>query len=716
MLIYPLFSFFIAVSIGLFGLCGSILSQSVWADPVPFKVGDVFVGVGNGKIQHRDTAGTLVETLDTLQGGFTTGMAFDTVGNLYVTNFNAHNVRKFSNQGVLVGTFGSGYSGSPESILFDKAGNFYVGAVDGDNDIRKFDAVGNPLVRFNVATEDRGSDWIDLAADQCTMFYTSEAENIKRFNVCTNQQLPNFNTSPLPNSVAYALRILPDGGLLVANTSAIVRLDSAGNLVRTYDATGENCWFALNLDPDGKSFWTADFCSSNVYKFSLENGQPIVKKNTGTSSSTVFGLVIFGEITVARVRPAFAEVLQNSIKVFPDGTDPSIGAASLQQLDGTWPEFRDKYQLLSDTYYPAEFRLSPRLTELLQGVPFLQHGIGATFIPNFGFTLSEAASRLGFKHFNWFQLFGPKDPRTGILDFSQVTIESIDPNPVTRCNAAIAYVMTGIRDDDNCPTGHNRDSLPWYLDEQFSSVGVKIYDDFGTHVSEGKTRREQWTNEATRMVLFSDSPSFVTSFVTCLAGVRADGTGAIFDFPGLKSNPTCFTWDHLDGSKSNVLTGLEEGGPSTGTSVFTGFLPHGGFSSDELRALSQLGIGVTDLTRNINSFLNLRNAATSFNPANPGGCPGGVFSVTATFTNSSQQNFSSVFFQVATLTGGNTLLNADSSPGGQGSTVSVPAAVLGDNSVLDPNENLTQRFDVCLAQRAPFQFFVNVFSASGEGG
>src|SRR5713226_1640132 len=170
------------------------------AAAIPYQIGDVFVAVGNGKVQHRDAAGNLLETLDTLQGGFTTGMAFDSLGNLYVTDFSAGTVSKFNNQGTLLGTFGSGYSGAPESIVFDRNGNAYVGAVNGDNHIRKLGPTGNALGQFAVATEDRGSDWIDLAADQCTMFYTSEGRSVKRFNVCTNTQLTNFNVNPLPGS------------------------------------------------------------------------------------------------------------------------------------------------------------------------------------------------------------------------------------------------------------------------------------------------------------------------------------------------------------------------------------------------------------------------------------------------------------------------------------------------------------------------------------
>jgi len=56
-------------------------------------------------------------------------------------------------------------------------------------------------------------------------------------------------------TTSFALRILPtfaalDPSLLVASWQDI-RLMSLGQTVGTYDAAGENCWFALNLDPDG---------------------------------------------------------------------------------------------------------------------------------------------------------------------------------------------------------------------------------------------------------------------------------------------------------------------------------------------------------------------------------------------------------------------------------------------------------------------------------
>lgn len=49
-----------------------------------FERGDVFVAVSNGKVQWRLPDGTLNATLDTGEGGFTTGMAFDDRGHLFL--------------------------------------------------------------------------------------------------------------------------------------------------------------------------------------------------------------------------------------------------------------------------------------------------------------------------------------------------------------------------------------------------------------------------------------------------------------------------------------------------------------------------------------------------------------------------------------------------------------------------------------------------------
>ena len=152
------------------------LSMTI-AAALPFSQGDIFAGVGTGKIKHFDSNGNLKETLDT---GTTCseqlGMAFKSSGNLIATSSfgscGTGNVVQFNNTGGLIGPFGSGYSSSTESIAIDAAQNVYVGQPDGTRKILKFDSAGNFLDDYSPATEDRGTDWIDLANDQKTIFYT----------------------------------------------------------------------------------------------------------------------------------------------------------------------------------------------------------------------------------------------------------------------------------------------------------------------------------------------------------------------------------------------------------------------------------------------------------------------------------------------------------------------------------------------------------------
>ncbi|MBL8007909.1 MAG: T9SS type A sorting domain-containing protein [Ignavibacteria bacterium] len=255
-----------------------------------FATGDVMIAVASGNTQWRKPDGTLVMTMNNLSGGYTTGMAFDENTNLYVTDFSSNTVTQYDNFGTRVGTFGSGYS-TPESIVFDSSGNAIVGNL------------GNGLRKFNSAGVYQGSsftgrvDFCDLMADQCTMLYTTEGTTIFSHDICTDTPLPNFATGLGGN--AYALRIRPNGEVLVANGANVKRLSSTGTVLATYDVAGQDCWFALNLDPDNSSFWSADFCTANVYRIDIATGAVLTTFNTGTGGSTVFGLGVVGEITAA---------------------------------------------------------------------------------------------------------------------------------------------------------------------------------------------------------------------------------------------------------------------------------------------------------------------------------------------------------------------------------------------------------------------------------
>ena len=249
------------------------------AGPIP--KGMVMVGTGGGLYSEYTQTGTLITQLNTTSGSANeTGCAFDPLtGDFYTTNFQASSVSKFDPTGAFITLFGSGYNAHPESIAFDGASpeSVYVGQADGTHEILKFDTTGKPTGTFKPTTDRRGTDWIDLASDRCTMFYCSEGLDVERFNVCTNTQLTNFNTAPLPGSNAFAHRVLLPGqfgagGVLVADSQFIVRLDSTGALVQHYTVPDTGALFALNLDPDGTSFWTGDALSGFVSKIDIKSG------------------------------------------------------------------------------------------------------------------------------------------------------------------------------------------------------------------------------------------------------------------------------------------------------------------------------------------------------------------------------------------------------------------------------------------------------------
>jgi hypothetical protein len=265
-------------------LTTAAISPLVAQGVTTWQTGDVFAGVGNGQYKVYDNAGNFKETIQQTATGFTTGCSFNnSESHLYTTNFSTNQIFRFQAAAPLHAqdqvTPTPGVTPPPEasneSISFMASGNYLVGHADGGRDVHQYTEAGLLVAEYDVATEDRGSDWIDLAANQTTLFYTSEGMRVLRFDIGTNTQMADFATG-LPGSAAYALRILPpgdgSGGVLVADTQTIVRLNGSGAVVQQYDAAGEDNWFALNLDPNGTSFWSGDLNTGNFYRFNIASG------------------------------------------------------------------------------------------------------------------------------------------------------------------------------------------------------------------------------------------------------------------------------------------------------------------------------------------------------------------------------------------------------------------------------------------------------------
>jgi sugar lactone lactonase YvrE len=316
---------------------GTVLASLPARAATPTR-GDVYAAVGGGKIGHYTSTGTLVETLDSTVSTFEDdGLCFDPAGNLYSTQGFpntgqvADTVSKFDSSGHLVAAnFGTGYTGHPESCTVDGHGNLYVGQPDGSRQVLELSPSGAPVASYTVATEDRGTDWITLAADGCTLVYTSEGSHLKRFDACTNTQLPDLAAMAAPH--CYAVRVRPNGEVLVACESSLYRLSSTGAVLQTYQAASlnpaERFVFAMNLDPDNATFWTAGFDTHSVYRVNIASGA-LVTSFSAPGAGPLGGLAVANEINVPFPTPTPTPVPTGTPTPKPTGPGlPRTGATA----------------------------------------------------------------------------------------------------------------------------------------------------------------------------------------------------------------------------------------------------------------------------------------------------------------------------------------------------------------------------------------------------
>jgi hypothetical protein len=94
------------------------------------------------------------------------------------------------------------------------------------------------------------------------------------------------------------LEFLTPSGVVVATDSLIKRYDAQGGVVRTYDWSGHNHWFALALDPDGTSFWAGDAVTGQVYRFDLATGNKLASFSTGFTELACTGKAAVGGISI----------------------------------------------------------------------------------------------------------------------------------------------------------------------------------------------------------------------------------------------------------------------------------------------------------------------------------------------------------------------------------------------------------------------------------
>ena len=328
-------------SLGLFFLLTAPVTAANGISP-----GNILVAVANGTVEVRGSDGSLQSIISGPFTGEAKGLAIDSNGNLLVSydwpadHSNGNTVGIYNPDGTFAGTFGSGYNCEPLGVVVDAAGNVYVSERQCLGRILQFDHTGNLLQTFYVNADYVGAWWMDLAPDRCTMYYTSDGQNVQRYNICTNTQLPNFNNAPLtdnPYAGALGLRILPDSSVLVADHYNIHRLDSNGNVVGAYSGF-DNGLAAIALDPDGRTFWATDTVGSMLLHIDISQGSVL---QTFPTSAAAKGVIIVAPRKASTPPPVVTGLTFDSTAV-------PQGSSFLSTASGS--------NLTAQTYFDVSFR------------------------------------------------------------------------------------------------------------------------------------------------------------------------------------------------------------------------------------------------------------------------------------------------------------------------------------------------------------------------
>ena len=267
---------------------------------ISFAPGDIFVSLEPGPVQWYTLNRLLMRVLPQTVTGTGEGMAFDAGGNLYVTRWcvdpfcatgDTGGVEKYNTLGQSQGKVGPIFNCAPHTIVFASPATAYVGMAGCRRTIVKTGMGATVDAEYPVVTGPAGVFWMDLGHDGCTMFYTSWGPEVKRYDVCGDQQLPDFNAAPLPGGGGQDLLALPDGSVLVSSGQVVVLLDPSGVVSRIYEAPAgeEALWTGMDLVGDG-TFWVGNYRTSNVYRFDLASGARLESFNTRTPANTVVGI------------------------------------------------------------------------------------------------------------------------------------------------------------------------------------------------------------------------------------------------------------------------------------------------------------------------------------------------------------------------------------------------------------------------------------------
>jgi hypothetical protein len=300
-------------------MAAAFTGHAAAAVPVDWVVGDVFVAIGNGKYQVWHNNGSaaspqyqLIQTIsDTSVTGATAGCAFDSAYRLFGTDFTNSRVVRFTinNEHPVSQTIPSSTPGfsNTQSVAFDGAGNLYTGYAAGG--LEKYSHDGVLQTSFSPAVELGGVNWIDVASDGQTVFYTSLGRKIFTFSTLdlTSTVYADLSNGSTSKGKLFAIRILPpgdgSGGVLVADQEAVRLVKASGGVitsVQTFKFRGESNLQALTLDPTNtQRFWVGDATTNHLLLFDMSKSRTVATLNTG-AGTTLGGVCTDGGFSAAQ--------------------------------------------------------------------------------------------------------------------------------------------------------------------------------------------------------------------------------------------------------------------------------------------------------------------------------------------------------------------------------------------------------------------------------
>jgi streptogramin lyase len=189
-------------------------------------------------------------------------LAFDSVGNAYVSNYLGNTISKFDSSGNFLSYVGSASNlNGPRGITFDSIGNLYV-ANGKDFTISKFDATGAYV--SNITTN--LSEPADVVVDSFGNLYASNADvkSISKFD-STGAFVSSIATGDGPLGLTFDSK----GNLYVTNShdKTIGKYDTSGNLITTF-GSGSYLDQPIDLAFDSVgNLYVANYNSNSISKF-----------------------------------------------------------------------------------------------------------------------------------------------------------------------------------------------------------------------------------------------------------------------------------------------------------------------------------------------------------------------------------------------------------------------------------------------------------------